>query len=346
MSTLAGCKVPELTSITSPDNIRAPSENWQPTASLAALRQRARQLAYVRGFFASREVLEVETPILSHYGVTDVNIDSVAATVLPVPGHSGRSGWLQPSPEHHMKRLLAAGSGSIYQVYRAFRDGERGTRHNPEFSLLEWYRTGFTDSELMTEVADLVCDWLGCARPGVLSYRHAMQKYVGIDPFAISDAGLIKRCGSWVDEALAAELGRDGCLDLLLSHELEPALRDQPPVFICHYPASQAALAKITVEHGVKVAHRFELYVEGVELCNGYWELTDASEQRQRFDHDNQLRSRSGKTQMPVDELFVQALESGLPECSGVALGLDRLLMLKLGAASIADVMAFPFERA
>lgn len=291
-------------------------------------------------------MLEVETPCLSHYGVTDVNIDSVAATILPVPGHSGRVGWLQPSPEYHMKRMLAAGSGSIYQVFRAFRDGERGARHNPEFSLLEWYRIGYTDTELMAEVADLVCDWLGCARPGVLSYRDAMQKYVGIDPFTISDAGLIKRCTPWVDEKLAAELGRDGCLDVLLSHELEPALRSEPPVFICHYPASQAALAKISVEEGVQIAHRFELYVEGIELCNGYWELTDVGEQRQRFALDNEQRRSNGKPVMPVDELFVQALESGLPECSGVALGLDRLLMLKLKARSIADVMAFPFERA
>ncbi|OEY65253.1 EF-P lysine aminoacylase EpmA [Marinobacter sp. X15-166B] len=335
-----------MTSVTGAGNPATTDTDWQPTASLGALRERARQLAYVRDFFARRGVLEVETPVLSHCGVTDVNIDSVAATVLPVPGHDGRAGWLQPSPEYHMKRLLAAGSGSIYQVYRAFRDGERGRRHNPEFSLLEWYRTGITDTELMAEVADLVCGWLDCPRPGVLSYGEAMHKYVGIDPFTISDTALIERCGPWVDAALAAELGRDGCLDLLLSHELEPALREQPPVFICHYPASQAALAKISVVNGVEVAHRFELYVAGIELCNGYWELTDAGEQRQRFTLDNQQRSRLGKPVMPVDELLVQALEAGLPECSGVALGLDRLLMLKLGADSIADVLAFPFERA
>ncbi len=313
---------------------------------MVALRERARQLAYVRSFFANREVLEVETPVLGHHGVTDVNIDSVAATVLPVPGHAGRAGWLQTSPEYHMKRMLAAGAGAIYQVFRAFRDGERGRRHNPEFSLLEWYRPGFTDTDLMAEVADLVCAWLGCARPGVLSYREAMGRYVGIDPFTMSDAALVQRCARWVEEELAAALGRDGCLDVLLSHELEPALKTQPPVFICHYPASQAALAKISVAEGVEVAHRFELYVEGIELCNGYWELTDAREQRQRFELDNQQRRRTGKAIMPVDELFVQALETGLPECSGVALGLDRLLMLKLKASSIAEVMAFPFERA
>ncbi|MCK2151030.1 EF-P lysine aminoacylase EpmA [Marinobacter alexandrii] len=316
---------------------------WRPSASPAALKSRAQQLAFVRGFFAEREVMEVETPVLAQHGVTDVNLDGVAADVSAA---ERKGGWLQTSPEYHMKRLLAAGSGSIYQISKVFRNGERGRRHNPEFSMLEWYRVGCDDAALMVEVADLVCDWLGCARPAQVSYRDAMLTWAEVDPFEISDQDLRRYCEQWLEPEQIAELDRDGCLDLLMSFAVEPNLGQHTPEFVVGYPASQAALARVSVVDGHPVAHRFELYINGLELCNGYWELIDASEQRRRFEADNQLRQQSGKPGMALDEAFLSAVEAGLPDCAGVALGLDRLLMLKLGARDIAEVLAFPFERA
>ncbi|MGC8121735.1 EF-P lysine aminoacylase EpmA [Marinobacter sp. VGCF2001] len=316
---------------------------WQPAASRAVLESRAQLLAYVRGFFHERQVLEVETPVLGRYGVTDVNLDGIPAAV---DAAGVRGGWLQTSPEYHMKRLLAAGSGSIFQVARAFRNGERGRRHNPEFSLLEWYRVGMNDGQLMEEVADLVCGWLECPRPAVLGYREAMRVQAGIDPMTISDRHLSRYCEQWLEPGQVADLSRDDCLDLVMSFVVEPGLGQDAPVFIHRYPASQAALARVSEEQGHPVAHRFELYIKGLELCNGYWELTDPADQRARFTTDNRLRKAGGKPEMGLDTAFLAALDAGLPDCAGVALGLDRLLMLKMGATDIQDVMAFPLERA
>lgn len=326
----------------SPDS----NEYWPPSASLEALKSRAEQSRFVRGFFADRGVMEVETPVLGRHGVSDLNLDGIAAEVHSVPGWPDPQAWLQTSPEYHMKRLLAAGSGPIFQVARAFRNGERGRRHNPEFSILEWYRPGFDDHALMNEVADLVCGWLDVPRPQRLSYRQACRTYAGIDPFGISDIALASHCEAWLGVGGAEGLSRDECLDLVMSHEVEPALRTEPPTFIHRYPASQAALARTSREDGELVAHRFELYVRGIELCNGYWELTDPAEQRQRFEADNALRRQAGKREMAADSYLLAALASGLPDCAGVALGLDRLLMLKLGVEDIASVLAFPIERA
>lgn len=316
---------------------------WQPAASQAALKSRAQQLAFVRGFFAQRGVLEVETPILGRCGVTDANLDGIHAQVS---AGTRTGGWLQTSPEYHMKRMLAADCGSIYQVSRVFRNGEQGRRHNPEFSMLEWYRTGFDDMALMAEVSDLVCGWLGCQRPDIIQYRDALKHWAGIDPFVATDRELMRLCEQWLEPEQLADLGRDGCLDLLMSFAVEPNLGREKPIFITGYPASQASLARVSLSDGHETAHRFELYVDGLELCNGYWELTDPQEQRQRFEADNELRRHAGKPEMALDEAFLAALEQGLPECSGVALGLDRLLMLKLGVQDIGEVLAFPFERA
>ncbi|WP_150909923.1 EF-P lysine aminoacylase EpmA [Marinobacter halotolerans] len=319
--------------------------NWRPTASLAALESRAQQLAWVRGFFARRNVLEVETPVLGRCSVTDLNIDSVPA----YPGSaspSPRCHWLQTSPEYPMKRLLAAGAGDIYQVARVFRDGERGARHNPEFSLLEWYRRGFDDSDLMTEVAELVCGWLQCPDPVTLDYREAFLRFAGVDPLATDDHKIRARCEAWMGQDQLSGMLRDECLDLLMSFCVEPSLAELGPVFITGYPESQAALARVSEVDGVRKAHRFELYVNGLELCNGYWELTDPDEQRARFELDNQARRRAGRPEMPVDEALLAAMHAGVPDCAGVALGLDRLLMLKLGVTDIAEVLAFPSDRA
>lgn len=314
---------------------------WQPSASQAALKSRAQQLAFVRGFFDARGVLEVETPVLGQHGVTDPNLDSIPAQAS---AFGYRGSWLQTSPEYHMKRLLAAGYGSVYQVSKVFRNGERGRRHNPEFSMLEWYRLGFDDAALMDEVSDLVCGWLGCERPRVVSYRDAVRTWAQVDPFADDDRTLMGRCEQWMEPEQLASLGRDGCLDLLMSFAVEPNLGRDRPEFVSGYPASQAALARVSEVDGYPVAHRFELYIDGLELCNGYWELADPKEQRRRFQEDNRQRLQTGKPAMAVDEAFLAAIEAGLPDCAGVALGLDRLLMLKLDTRDIADVLAFPFE--
>ncbi|WP_111495680.1 EF-P lysine aminoacylase EpmA [Marinobacter bohaiensis] len=323
------------------------SPSWPPTASLRALRERARLLAHVRQFFAERAVLEVETPVLARHGVSDLHLDCVTARLLPVAGCGGGEAFLQTSPEYHMKRLLAAGSGPIYQVFRAFRDGERGVRHNPEFSLLEWYRPDFDDQALMDEVAALVCGWLDLPEPERLTYREAFLRYAGLDPFTVSLIELRGRVAALAgDAAFADSLDRDACLDVIMTHQVEPALESVPAVFIHDYPASQAALARVRDVDGHRVAHRFELYLDGLELCNGYWELTDADEQRRRFEADNALRRQHGKPEMALDEALLAALAAGMPDCAGVALGLDRLLMRALGARDISDVLAFPIERA
>ncbi|MFE8072182.1 EF-P lysine aminoacylase EpmA [Marinobacteraceae bacterium S3BR75-40.1] len=319
-----------------------PVTDWKPACSLDALRARAGMLAYIRAFFARRQVMEVQTPTMGWHTVTDQHIDSVAV-VDPTGGR--RQAWLQTSPEYPMKRLLAAGSGPIYQIAPVFRRGERGRRHNPEFTLLEWYRPGYRAADLMEEVADLVEGLLGGPRPTVRRYRELLETELGVDPFLCPTADL---------EALAVQatgvdaraLDRDSALDLLMSTRIEPALAGQGAVFVHGYPASQAALARTEMIDGVEQAHRFELYVNGVELCNGYWELSDPAEQRRRFEQDNAQRRRRGQPEMPVDQHLLQALEAGLPDCAGVALGLDRLLMLKLGASSLDAVLPFPIDRA
>ena len=321
-----------------------PSESgllWQPAASQEAIVQRAALLGYLRNFFSLRQVLEVETPVLGRYGITDPHIDSVGARASFLEN----GGWLQTSPEYPMKRLIAAGSGPIYQVARVFRDGERGRRHNPEFSMLEWYRPGFTDAELMSETADLVCGFLGCEAPARIRYQDLFCDHAGIDPMSISIEALQEKSAEWVSGELSQSLGRDDCLNLLLTHEIEPKLASAPPFFLTDFPASQAALARIKGSGRHATAHRFELYIGGLELCNGYWELTDPAEQARRFAEDNRQRRLMGKDELESDPNLLAALQAGMPDCAGVALGLDRLLMLKLGTTDISDVLTFPAER-
>ena len=243
-----------------------------------------------------------------------------------------------------MKRLLASGCGPIFQICKAFRQGEAGRRHNPEFSLLEWYQPGFDHFSLMSEVAQLVNHVLEARSVEQLSYRDAFKKSLGIDPHLATDfelAQLAKQHTGFNSDNQASE-NRDTWLDLLMSHVIEPKLGIGKLTFIYHYPASQCALAKLTKnEQGVMVAERFELYVDGMELANGYHELTEADEQQRRFDEDKKIRQIQGLPQLPADLHLLAALEHGLPECAGVALGLDRLLMLKTGANDISQVLAF-----
>ena len=252
--------------------------------------------------------------------------------------------FLQTSPEYAMKRLLAAGSGPIYEIARVFRDGEYGARHNPEFTLLEWYRPGFDHHALMAELAELVNACLGVAETRTVSYRELFRSELGIDPFTASVDTLSALARDAVDTG-DIEGDRDLWLDLLMSHMLEPRLAKQGRVFVYDYPASQAALSRIVDAGDVAVGQRFELYVDGVELANGYFELLDAEEQRRRFEKDNDKRRLQGMAERPLDEKLLAALAAGLPSCSGVALGVDRLLMLKTGCEDLGQLLAFDWQR-
>ena len=243
-----------------------------------------------------------------------------------------------------MKRLLAAGSGPIFQIARAFRDGEAGSRHNPEFSLLEWYRPGFDLPMLMNEVAELLRCCLGENSTTICSYRQLFEEVLSIDPFG-ADIDTLRACASKVTDIGGLTGDRNLWLDLLLSHAIEPALCDRGICFVYDYPASQAALARIHSPGGTPVAQRFEVYVDGLELANGYFELTDPIEQRTRFEADNVRRREHGLPEHPLDEYLQAALAAGLPDCSGVALGLDRLLMLRTDKRDIREVLTFDWAR-
>ena len=320
--------------------------NWQPSCPLENLRARAELYAQIRAFFSSRKVMEVETPLLSCASATDPQLESIVACLSVNPGSLPRNVYLHTSPEFPMKRLLAAGSGDIFQICKTFRNGETGQRHNPEFSMLEWYREGFSLQALMAEVEALI-QAVGNVNPAVqLSYRDAFLHYLSFDPFIISDAELAQKANE-LSAYNGPELSRDDTLNLLLSQFIEPKLGRSEPTFLTEYPESQASLAKVkTSANGYKVAERFELYLNGLEIANGYDELTDAQEQIKRFTEDNTIRRRLGLNEMPVDENLIAAMQTGLPTCSGVALGLDRLLMVIQGAAAIGQVLAFPIDRA
>jgi lysyl-tRNA synthetase class 2 len=328
------------------------SGDWQPAATLEVLKLRARLLARTRAFFSARDVLEVETPALSAAATTDPALASFATRYTGPLFPRGQTLYLHTSPEFPMKRLLAAGSGSIYQICKVFRDGEAGRRHNPEFTLLEWYRVGFDHHRLMDETGELVMELLAPSLslqpPERLTYREAFQRHAGLDPFAAShhEFGQAARMhGISVSPELVSETDPDPWCDLLLTHVVEPKLGQGRLTFIYDYPVSQAALARIQPGNS-PVAARFELYLNGIELANGFHELANADEQRKRFEQQRQTRAAEGLPAVPVDERLLAALAHGLPDCAGVALGFDRLVMLASGACTIDDVLAFPLERA
>ncbi len=324
--------------------------DWRPTATIATLRERARLLAAVRAFFAERGVLEVETPVLGHGGSTDLHLASLSAEATTPAGRERL--WLQTSPEFAMKRLLAAGSGPVFQLARCFRDGEVGRRHNLEFTMLEWYRPGLALDALIEETAALVRRVLGQESEDEAAplrrrrYRTLFREALAIDPFTVPLAEL-RRLAADKGGLAMDDAPRDDCLDLLMSLVIEPELGREGIEVVVDYPASQAALARRhrDPEDGEWVASRFELYLEGLELANGYDELTDAAEQAARFAEDNAARRAAGLPEVAVDRRLVAALEHGMPEGSGVALGIDRLIQLALGKASVAEVMAFATPR-
>lgn len=318
---------------------------WRPSAPLANLKQRARILQRIRAFFAEREVLEVETPTLSAAALTDPAIDSLV-TRYTGPSHAdGLNLYLHTSPEFPMKRLLAADSGPIYQIAKVFRQGEAGRRHNPEFTLLEWYRPDFDHHALMDEVEQLVAPILGLSgKAERLSYRNAFKRHAGLDPLAASISELREAAQQLGTGGFDAGEDRDLWLDLILSHHVEPHLGKVGLCFLTDYPASQAALARLNPDNPA-VAERFELYYKGVELANGFHELGDSAEQRRRFEAELAERAEQEREQYPMDERLLAALESGFPDCAGVALGVDRLVMLALGASSLDEVIAFTLDR-
>lgn len=319
---------------------------WQPSADLSVLKKRAQLFKAVRDFFDAREVMEVDTPCLSLGSISDPHIEVLTSQTR----YQGEdlTYYLQTSPEYAMKRLLCAGSGSIYQLGEVFRAEDVGRRHSIEFTMLEWYRVGFDHWQLMDEIQSLLVtlfadDSLQCER---LSYQDAFLRHTGLDPFSASLVQL-QECSYKHTEYGLQETDRDTLLELIFSSVVEAAIGIEQPCFIHSYPATQAALAKTTMnDEGLHVASRFELYWQGMELANGYHELTDADEQQQRFAADKLARQEMGLVDRQFDERLIIALKQGLPECAGVALGIDRLLMLMCKKAHISEVMPFAHERA
>ncbi len=322
------------------------SQNWMPSASIEQLQQRADILTAIRSFFSERKVMEVDTPAMSHATVTDVHLHTFQTDFIG-PGYAdGTHLYFMTSPEFHMKRLLAAGSGCIYQINKAFRNEEAGRYHNPEFTMLEWYRVGFDHHNLMDEMNELLTLVLKCDNAERMTYQEAFIQVLGVCPLEAN-----------MDElrAVAAPLGlsdiadieedRDTLLQLLFSMGVEVKIGQDVPAFVYDFPASQAALAKINPSDP-RVAERFEVYFKGIELANGFHELDNAKEQLMRFEEDNAKRKSMGLIEQPIDYHLIAALEAGLPNCSGVALGIDRLIMLAMGEKHIDQVTAFPFDRA
>lgn len=320
--------------------------DWRPSATMARLQQRAAIIQQIRAFFYARDVMEVDTPALSQASVSDVNLRAFSTEFNDPGSPQPLTLYLQTSPEFAMKRLLCAGSGAIFQMSKAFRNEEAGRWHNPEFTMLEWYRPGFDHFKLMDEVADLVLPILGLSGAQRLTYQQAFLQVLDYDPIDASLIELQQLCSELGYQELAErESDKDVLLNLLFSQHIEPTISHDQACFVYDFPASQAALARLN-PNDPRVAERFELYYRGVELANGFHELSEPQEQRQRFLEDNQKRQLQGLPQITVDELFLAALESGLPDCAGVALGVDRLIMLALGCGQVAEVLAFSYSRA
>ena len=324
----------------------AMSESWRPAASREVMQSRARMLRDIRAFFDQRGVLEVETPLLSSSSTTDPNINSFSTS------YQHQRLYLNTSPEYCMKRLLAAHGDAVYQVCKSFRDGELGPNHNPEFTMLEWYRPGFDMFELMDELGDLVQMLAGnyalkSDSLQKISYAEAYRHAAGINPHATS-ADECRSCAvkHGIEQPVGLEDDIDEWLNWLLTQLVMPTFQTDGFTFIYDYPESQSALAKLYKnQFGFNVAARFELFYGDTELANGYNELLDADEQRQRFEHENLQRVNAGLQPSIIDDKLLKALEHGLPACSGVALGLDRLLMLLTGVDKLEQILAFPFSR-
>ncbi len=323
--------------------------SWQASMSWQNAQKRAQILQQIRQFFADRHVVEVETPALSVGTVTDVHLDALECRYNFLHQSAEQDAdilYLQTSPEFHMKRLLASGYGCIYQIAKAFRHEASGRFHNPEFTMLEWYRLGFDHFALMDEVAALLMCILGCEKAEQYTYQQLFLTELAIDPLTTTKEELIaviKRHDKMSDWLAQEDI--DTLLQFIFSELIEDKIGQQQPCFVYNFPASQASLAKICPDDA-RVAQRFECYFKGIELANGFHELTDATQQISRFNQDNKLRDIIGKPQKNIDQHFINALSAGLPECSGVALGIDRLVMLALDIREIKDTISFTIENA
>lgn len=323
---------------------------WQSTLTWQNAQKRANILQEIRQFFAERNVVEVETPALSQGTVTDVYLDALTCKYNFLADSSSEQSadlFLQTSPEFHMKRLLASGYGCIYQIAKAFRHEESGRYHNPEFTMLEWYRIGFDQFELMSEVAELLQAVLGGDKALFTSYQDIFIETVSVDPLTATFDELVEvltkhgKAADWLIEMNDADL----LLQFIFTEIIEPTIGVNEPRFIYDFPIAQASLAKRSIDDP-RVAQRFECYFRGIELVNGFNELTDASEQVARFEQDNAKRKQQGLAVKSIDGNFIAALNHGLPQCSGVALGIDRLVMLALDTQEISEVQSFSIERA
>jgi len=319
---------------------------WYPSASIENLRKRAEIIKAIRDFFYQRDVLEVETPNLSIASVTDVHLASFSTQFIGAGGEKGIPLYLQTSPEYAMKRLLAAESGAIFQIGKAFRNEQAGSQHNPEFTMLEWYRPGFDHFQLMDEVDSLLQLILSSQPADKITYQEAFELHVGLDPLVASLEELKLVCTKHGFANISdIETDKDILLQLLFCTQVEPHIGQEIPCFVYNYPASQASLSKIC-DSNKSVAQRFELYYQNMELANGFNELTDAAEQEQRFELDNIKRQSMELAPAYIDSRLLGALKHGIPPCSGVALGVDRLIMLALGCKSIKQVLSFDITRA
>jgi lysyl-tRNA synthetase class 2 len=316
-------------------------EKWYPRVPLSVLKKRAEVFATIRHFFAKRNVLEVDTPILMPAGVTDPQLTNLITHFHGSIDSRSSPLFLQTSPEYAMKRLLAAGSGCIYQLGKVFRDGDLGRYHHPEFTLLEWYRLGFTYHQLMDELQALIEEIINGQQWQRITYQDLFEQHLEINPHRATTEQLQKLARLTI-ECEANLPDKEAWLDLLMTHALEPILRQMDCVFVVDYPASQAALAQTYVnQQGDTVAKRFELYINGVEVANGYQELTNANELYSRFLHDQQKRAEQNAPPAHIDETFLAAMRAGLPDCAGVAVGIDRLLMAAIKATHIQDILPF-----
>jgi elongation factor P--(R)-beta-lysine ligase len=312
---------------------------WTPSAEISTLRSRSHLIQKIRQFFQQHDYLEVETPVLGTHTVTDLYIDSFATT----PADQTPSQYLQTSPEFYMKRLLAHESGPIYQIGKAFRQEDAGKQHNPEFTMLECYNPGFDHHAMMQRIDELMQFILQTPAAKRVTYLDLFQRHLKINPHTAT-AGAIKDKIKQQDINIdSTDLNRDTCLQLLLSHCIEPTLGEHAPIFIYDFPISQAALAKIS-QSEPPVAERFELYYRGTELANGFHELTDPQEQQQRFQKDLKLRAELEKEIPSIDQKFIDCLQH-MPACAGVAIGLDRLIMLALNKSHIKDVISFAWQQ-
>lgn len=322
----------------------AEEDSWKPVADVAVARQRALLLQRARDFFGRRNVLEIDTPILGEAAVSDPGVESITTKLALAPA---KIFYLQTSPEFYMKRLLAAGFPDIFAIGKVFRDAELGRNHQPEFTMVEWYRLGFELERIIRETVDFIEALIGSSRimktADRFVYRDAFQRFADIDPMAASIDQLFERLDADQDLQTSLDDSVDACLDLMMATRIAPHFRTDRLTVVQHYPASQAALARIC-PNDAAVADRFEVFFGPLELANGYVELTDAAEQHRRCAADQDKRRIDGAPARPLDEKFIASLESGLPACAGVAVGFDRLLMIHAGSSNIRDVRHFPIE--